>query len=645
MGAIGAIGALKAASVVLPTVLAILALATVPATRAFYLPGVAPADFAVGDPVNLKVNKLASPKNLPYDFYSLYSFCKPETVHNFHENLGEVLRGDRIENSVFTGTFRKDSHCVVACSSGKLTEKDANLIKDRIGDEYKVNMILDNLPVGQVRMKKVKEKDPDTGKTREVVASYYERGFPVGKDGAIYNHLVFKVLYHEDEVTQTSRIVGFEVEPYSVESSLDDSGKLASCDPKTGMKISEPNMKVAKGRNIVFSYDIVYVPSDITWSTRWESYLTMPTSKDVHWFSIINSMMVLVFLSGMVAMIMLRTLRRDITAYNDLETPEEVAEETGWKLVHGDVFRPPRYASWLAVCVGTGTQILSMVVGTTVLAAMGFLSPANRGSLMTAGIFLFVFSGVFNGYASARLYKSFKMAQWKRTTTRAALAFPMIVSGVFLFLNFLVWGQRSSGAVPFWSLFTLMFLWFGVSVPLTFVGSFIGYRRDAVEDPVRTNKIPRQIPEQVWWNGWLTTVVVGGVLPFGAVFLELFFILTSLWQQQVYYLFGILAISFTIMAITCAELAIVLTYFQLTAENHRIWWRSFVAGGSCALYIFVYAMYYFFTRLEITDVVPAVMYVMYMWLASFAIFLMCGAIGLYSANLFVRTIYGSVKID
>ena len=68
----GAIGALKAASVVLPTVLAILALATVPATRAFYLPGVAPADFAVGDPVNLKVNKLASPKNLPYDFYSLF---------------------------------------------------------------------------------------------------------------------------------------------------------------------------------------------------------------------------------------------------------------------------------------------------------------------------------------------------------------------------------------------------------------------------------------------------------------------------------------------------------------------------------------------------------------------------------------------
>ena len=35
----------------------------------------------------------------------------------------------------------------------------------------------------------------------------------------------------------------------------------------------------------------------------------------------------------MVAMIMMRTLHRDISAYNQLETAEEAQEETGWKLV------------------------------------------------------------------------------------------------------------------------------------------------------------------------------------------------------------------------------------------------------------------------------------------------------------------------
>lgn len=32
-------------------------------------------------------------------------------------------------------------------------------------------------------------------------------------------------------------------------------------------------------------------------------------------------------------MIMLRTLHRDISAYNQLDTQEEAAEESGWKLV------------------------------------------------------------------------------------------------------------------------------------------------------------------------------------------------------------------------------------------------------------------------------------------------------------------------
>ena len=57
------------------------------------------------------------------------------------------------------------------------------------------------------------------------------------------------------------------------------------------------------------------------------------TDDQIHWFSIINSLMIVLFLTGMVAMIMMRTLRRDISQYNDLETAEEAQEETGWKLV------------------------------------------------------------------------------------------------------------------------------------------------------------------------------------------------------------------------------------------------------------------------------------------------------------------------
>ena len=82
--------------------------------------------------------------------------------------------------------------------------------------------------------------------------------------------------------------------------------------------------------------------------------------------------MILIFLSGMVAMIMVRTLRRDISQYNELESLEEAQEETGWKLVHGDVFRPPPAPALLSVYVGTGVQLLVMTFVTMVFALLGF---------------------------------------------------------------------------------------------------------------------------------------------------------------------------------------------------------------------------------------------------------------------------------
>lgn len=57
--------------------------------------------------------------------------------------------------------------------------------------------------------------------------------------------------------------------------------------------------------------------------------------------------------------------------------------------------------------------------------------------------------------------------------------------------------------------------------------------------------------------------MIGGILPFGACFVELFFILTSMWLGAYYYVFGFLLLVSTILFVTCAEITIVLCYFQV----------------------------------------------------------------------------------
>ncbi len=57
--------------------------------------------------------------------------------------------------------------------------------------------------------------------------------------------------------------------------------------------------------------------SEINWASRWDAYLKMPGGR-VHWFSILNSLMVVLVMSSIVAMIMMRTIRRDLQRYEGL---------------------------------------------------------------------------------------------------------------------------------------------------------------------------------------------------------------------------------------------------------------------------------------------------------------------------------------
>ncbi|KAH7671842.1 Nonaspanin (TM9SF) protein [Dioscorea alata] len=352
-------------------------------SEGFYLPGVAPADFKRKDPLHVKVNKLTSTKTqLPYSYYYL-PFCKPDIIVDSAENLGEVLRGDRIENSPYVFEMREPQMCNIVCKM-TLTNKGTRYFKEKIDDEYRVNMILDNLPL----VVPAKRGDEDLN-------MIYQLGYYVGfKDtfsGAkdeqyfLYNHLSFTVKYHKDPDVDLARIVGFEVRPFSVKHDyegewLGNKTRLNTCDPHAKQIVvnSANPQEVDANKDIIFTYDVEFKESDVKWASRWDIYLLMADAQ-IHWFSIVNSMMIVLFLSGMVAMIMLRTLYRDISKYNQLETQEEAQEETGWKLVHGDVFRPPANSDLLCVYVGTGVQFFGMLLVTMLFAALGFLSPSNRG--------------------------------------------------------------------------------------------------------------------------------------------------------------------------------------------------------------------------------------------------------------------------
>ena len=249
-----------------------------------------------------------------------------------------------------------------------------------------------------------------------------------------------------------------------------------------------------------------------------------------------------------------------------------------------------------------------------VLAAAGVLSPKYRGSIMTAAVVLFVFMGFVAGYSSSRLNLYFGGKKRRSVIIFVGVLLPATIAGVTLVMNimwFFVGSPQFIHLSPFCSppslaasILKLILLWFCVSLPLVYLGSLLGYRLPKYHMPVRTNHIERQIPPQPWYlRPWLTCLV-GGCIPFGAIFLEIYFLMSSFLSHQMYAVFGFLLAIFVLMLITTGEIAIVLCYFQLASEDYRWWWRSFVNTGCTALFVFVFSLFYMFSH-GITKIVSS----------------------------------------
>lgn len=398
------------------------------------------------------------------------------------ESLGSILFGDRILTSPYELKMGVNESCKSLCEPKPEYIYDklgAMFTNKRIRQNYHFNMLIDGLPAGQPYV------DPTTD------TEFTLRGFPLGEvddqnKPALNNHVDLVINYHK-AAKDKFRVVGVLALPSSRSDAKWKPGGSAECgdpDGKAKLYLDEEG----GGTEVSWTYGVYWVESKTAWATRWDTYLHVYDPK-VHWFSLINSAIIVVFLCGMVAAILMRALRKDIARYNRLdafslddlsgsggEAEDGVQEDSGWKLVHGDVFRTPKNPLLLSVFLGNGVQLFVMTGCTIIFALLGFLSPSNRGSLGTVMILLYTIFGFIGGYTSARVYKSFGGEAWKRNIAMTPLLIPGIVFATFFLLNLFLWAKHSSGAVPFTTMLVILGIWFVISVPLSFAGSWLGFR-------------------------------------------------------------------------------------------------------------------------------------------------------------------------
>jgi len=356
-----------------------------------------------------------------------------------------------------------------------------------------------------------------------------------------------------------------------------------------------------------------------------------------------------IFLTGIVSLILMRTLRKDYAKYaresGDLDDLDQELDESGWKQVHGDVFRPPPQLSLFCALVGTGSQIATMVF-VMILFATATTLYMGRGAILVSFIVCYSVTSLVAGFTSGSLYSRSHGRAWIPTMLYAGSIYPVCCFAIMLMLNIVALMYHSLAAIPFTSILSVMLIWLFVSLPLTVLGTILGRNFAGTADiPCRVNAIPRLIPEKRWYARPPVLICLGGVLPFGSIFIEMYFVFTSFWNYKFYYVYGFMFLVFVILTIVTICVTIVVTYFLLNNEDYRWPWTSFCASASTAAYVFLYAIYYFFVKTKMSGFFQTVFYFGYMGMFCLGLGLMCGTLGYSGCSFFVRRIYQNIKSD
>lgn len=532
-----------------------------------------------------------------YSYFEL-PFCAgpKEGISHYHETLGEALQGTALVFSGIHMDFRANINKGIYCS---IKPDDTNLQKliFAVKNHYWYQMYLDDLPIWGI----VGEADEND------------------KDFFLWTHKKFEIGYNGKQIVDVNLT-------------------------------SETKVKLTPGAKIDFTYEVIWKESSISFADRFNKYLDPSFFQHrIHWFSIFNSFMMVIFLVGLVSMILMRTLRKDYARYSKDEEMDDMerdlGDEYGWKQVHGDVFRPAIHPIIFSSLIGTGYQITVVTLCVIVVALLGELY-TERGSLLSTTIFVYAATSPVNGYYGGGLYARMGGKVWIRQMFLSAFFVPSMVCGTAFLINFIALYYHASRAIPFVTMLAVACICLFIILPLTLVGTVLGRNLNGQPDfPCRINAVPRPIPEKKWFMEPGVIIPLGGILPFGSIFIEMYFIFTSFWAYKIYYVYGFMLLVFLILAVVTVCVTIVCTYFLLNAEDYRWQWTSFLSAASTAGYVYLYSVYYFFFKTKMYGLFQTSFYFGYMALFSLALGLMCGTLGYAGTSTFVSKIYSTVKID
>jgi len=575
------------------------------------------------------------PYNNPQETYKYETLglCEMQgeiKVEQAELSIGEALEGHEFYSSPRLHVpFGKDMDKASICNTVLTAEKAADL-GEKINDNYWYQIYLDDLPiwafVGQHSKfgldvspfsKLLKENNRSLASSNEPPLPKQLKGKPLPR---IFTHRSFTFFRNGDQLIEV------DMEP------------------------SQP-WPVYPGAPLNFTYSAYWYNTNKPFKDRNLRYLDPKFFEHkVHWFSIVNSFMLCLFLCAVVAIILMKTLKRDFTRYSasadeELESMDAGGDESGWKQVNGDVFRRPEHLAIFTTLYATGCH-LGCTGFIVLFVAITNSYYAHRGATATSFVICYLCTIMVGGFEGGRVFRMFGGQNWQRTMLYQCLFMPTVVLCNFMVINTTAIMYRASMTMPFKIILVVVVLFVVMSVPLNTAGTMLG-RKAAAERtfPCRVHHLKRPIPAK----HWLFTpamIVTAGLVPFGCLFIEMYFILSAVWSHnKIYYVYGFMLAILLLLCLVVVCVSITCTYVLLNAEDYRWQWQSFLCCSATSVYVFLYTIHYFYNSTQMSGFLQTVYYFGTSFNFCMGLGLACGSLGFAGSSKFVWLIYSSIKAE
>uniref|UniRef100_A0A1I8FN85 Transmembrane 9 superfamily member n=1 Tax=Macrostomum lignano TaxID=282301 RepID=A0A1I8FN85_9PLAT len=128
--------------------------------------------------------------------------------------------------------------------------------------------------------------------------------------------------------------------------------------------------KLQPGSQVAFTYSVAWVKSDVKFRGPGQAH--QGHTLEIHWLSVINSLILVLLLIGFVTVIPVPHSQERLRQGTDLEDEEaDEDSDNGWKTVHNDA---AKHKCFFSATIGVGAQFLAIITGLFVMALLGLFN-------------------------------------------------------------------------------------------------------------------------------------------------------------------------------------------------------------------------------------------------------------------------------